>query len=402
MATKAKTKTNETKQLHEDAVSADARAALLAVEADLNTVLLEREEEVRAIILALVARQHLFMLGVPGTAKSLLATETCDRIEGAKRFDYLFGKFTEPGEVFGPLNLQALSKGDYKRVSRGMLQEADVAFLDEIWKSNSALLNVLLPTLNERLYRENGHEQKIPLESMVCASNEMPQGDDLGAIYDRILFRFVVQPLSDGGVRRMLLHPPRVGQPHAKVTREQLRAAQKGAAAVTITEQTIDTFLAIRQQVQKVKGVEISDRRIRACFTVVQASAWLAGRTETTDEDCLPLQHVLWANPEHRSTVEIGVISVAAPALRELRDLKDVAIELSTTFANTTDENVRVESLMKLAGIAKRANAKAKDTGDEGRKIARRIAAMHSDAVEANTRRMASAYGADDLFEEDD
>ena len=114
----------------------------------------------------------------------------------------------------------------------------------------------------------------------------------------------------------------------------------------------------------------------------------------------LILAHCLWADPEQRSTVEISVIDVAAPALREVRDLLDVAVEQASIFASSTDENVCLEALMKLGGVAKKASAKGAKAGEPGRKVAAKIVALHAEAVEARQRAEAARYGMDDLFEE--
>lgn len=369
-----------------------------AMEADLNEVLLERDEEVRSIILALLSGQHLFMLGVPGTGKSFLATELLKRVKGAQLFDLLLTRFTEPSEVFGGANIKALrDSGRTTRVPDGMLQQAHIAFLDEIWKCNSALLNSLLTLLNERLYKEGSTQFKCPLETMVSASNEMPQGDDLGALYDRIAFRHIVSPLSRGGLRELLLVPRR-RTPKVTIDLATLKRAQEEVAQVKVTEATVDTMLRMGEALAGIKGVYVSDRRWQIAFRIAQASAWLAGRTETLDEDLLPLRHVLWCDPDHRATVEVAVIGTAVPALSEVRDLLDIAAELSGNFQRSDDENVRTESLMKLRATAEKANERAPRAGDAGRRIAAKISKLAKDAITLSQRRLAELYGDDGLF----
>jgi MoxR-like ATPase len=372
----------------------------LALEAELCSIALEREDEVRSLILALLSRQHLFLLGVPGTGKSMLAKQIAKRLTGSRHFSLLLSRFTTPEEVFGPPSLKALRERDVlRRNGDGMLQQSEVAFLDEIWKSNSAVLNTLLPLLNEREYHEGGTVTPAPLETMICASNELPQGEDLGALYDRILFRHVVRPLSDSGLRSLLLSPPDT-TPKVTVTAPELREAQAQCAAVRVGEATIDTLMRIRAKLEGVKGVYVSTRSWAQALGAVRAQAWLAGRTETEDTDLLILTHCLWGDPDHRSAVEVAVIDCAAPALRELRDLLDLAHEMAANFKGTDDENLRVEAFMKLKGAAVKATDKAAEIGDSGEVYAEKIRVLYEAARAENLRRTADRYGMTDLFEE--
>ena len=380
--------------------TASARDVVLALEAELNRILLEREDEIHSMILALISRQHVFQLGVPGTGKSMLAVETSRRLVGASRYEILFSRFSTPEEVFGPPSLRALREHDrYERNGAGMLQQADVAFLDEVWKANSAILNTLLPILNERVYREGGVSAPVPLQTMVCASNELPQGEDLAAIYDRILFRHLVQPLSDSGLRTLMLNPPDLTA-RVEVDWQTLQAAQKAARSVRIMESTVDTIMGLRSRLAAVKGVYVSPRRWRACLSAIQAEAFLQGRDETQDSDVLVLAHCLWADPEHRAAVEVAVIDSAAPALRAIRDLLDVAVGLERTFSATDDENERVEAFLKIRKCAEDATEKAASIGDVGERYAEKVRAIYEAALQANRRHTAEVYGVTDLFEE--
>jgi len=374
----------------------DLRASLLAVEADIGTVLIEREDETRSLLLALLSRQHLFLLGPPGEGKSLLCTEMTIRVTGAKVFDVLMARTTEPAEMYGPYSLAALRKRDaYERVGSGMMQDCHLAFIDEVWKANSAILNTLLPIINERLYREGGSSHKLELQSMVCASNELPQGDDLGAIYDRILFRHSVPTLSDSGLERLLLNPPRLADPRATISLDDLRVAQEEVGAVTITQETVDAVLRLRGALSGVKGVRVSSRRWRWALAAVKAVAWLEGRAETMPQDLLCLRNALWSDPADAGTVEVAVIDVAAPKLRDLRDHLGTAGAQLAAFLATTDTEMKLEHMAKLRSSSTKAKRLAADAGPEGRRIASRIAAMVREAKAAHHRAL-SAFSADD------
>src|SRR5690606_32312786 len=101
-------------------------------------IFVERNEVIEGALAALIARQHVLLLGPPGTAKSMLADELCRRIEGARYFQWLLTKFTTPDEVFGAVSLRALEQDEYRRVTTDKLPEAHVAFLDEVFKASSS------------------------------------------------------------------------------------------------------------------------------------------------------------------------------------------------------------------------------------------------------------------------
>jgi MoxR-like ATPase len=165
--------------------------------------LIERDTEVRLILLAALAREHILLLGPPGTGKSELGKRLAN-VCGGTFFERLLTKYTNPEELFGPLSLSALEQDEYVRKTEGYLPTANVAFLDEIFKANSAILNSLLTILNERLF-DNGNERlQVPLMAVVGASNELPESEELEALYDRFLLRKSVNAVSDQAVFDLL------------------------------------------------------------------------------------------------------------------------------------------------------------------------------------------------------
>src|SRR5690606_26564209 len=140
----------------------------------LNSKYFEREKEIDAILIALLSRQHVLLIGSPGTAKSALASELSKIVKDMGYFQWLLTRFSTPEELFGPLSIKDLEQGVYKRNTTGKLPEAHLAFLDEIFKANSAILNSLLTLINERIFYNNGGVVQSPLISIVGSSNEYP------------------------------------------------------------------------------------------------------------------------------------------------------------------------------------------------------------------------------------
>ena len=171
--------------------------------AALNGVFLERKSEVTALIVATMAGEHALLLGPPGTGKSAL-TQAFSEAFGGTYFQRLVSKFTVPEELFGPFSLAGLENDRYERKVAGYLPTAEVAFLDEVFKANSAVLNSLLTILNEREFDNGTNRISCPLKVCIGASNEMPnndEGDSLDALYDRFTMRRWVSPLKSRSSR---------------------------------------------------------------------------------------------------------------------------------------------------------------------------------------------------------
>lgn len=157
----------------------------------------EREELIRVLLLAMMSGESLLLVGPPGSAKSQLARAAAALLGTSRSFDYLLTRFTSPDELFGPVSLQQLKQDRYIRQTRGYLPDAEVAFLDEIFKASSAILNSLLTLLNERRFHNGAEAQPVPLLTLIAASNELPEEQEgLAALYDRFLFRYETRYLQ--------------------------------------------------------------------------------------------------------------------------------------------------------------------------------------------------------------
>jgi MoxR-like ATPase len=152
---------------------------LMDFELELNNQFLERTVQIRGTLVALLANQHILFLGPPGTAKSQLVYGIQQRLTGSQVFTWLMSRFTTPDELFGPVSLKGLENEEYRRLTTGKLPECQIAFLDEVFKANSAILNALLSLLNERVFYNNGLQVPCPLITLFGASNEFPEDEGL-------------------------------------------------------------------------------------------------------------------------------------------------------------------------------------------------------------------------------
>ncbi|RSN59797.1 ATPase [Streptomyces sp. WAC 04229] len=313
----------------------DTARRLRAIGEELSDRFYERADVVRTLLVTLLAGRHSLVLGPPGTAKSELARELTGRIEGASYWEILLSKFTAPTRMFGPIDVAALSRGEYRQVYEGRATTAHVAFIDEIFKCSTAALNETLGYLNERIYHpESGGEPvHCPLIGAITASNELPTGEDSAAIYDRLLVRVEVSYLEDPSNFAALVRSA-VGRPapppRTTVELAALQHAVTGAVpAVDVPDAIVDAVCTLRAALRR-KELVASDRRWRQAVGLLQASAYLDGRSAVGESDLSVLTHVLWHSPAQRPTVEREVLHLVNPDAREALDLADTIDELET------------------------------------------------------------------------
>ena len=327
---------------------------LKKVRDELKQLFLERADLIDGALAALLSAQHLLIIGPPGTAKSMLADELCRRIEGADYFQWLLTRFTTPEEVFGAVSLKALEQDDYRRVTHRKLPEAHIAFLDEIFKANSSILNSILSLINERLFHNGKEIVKVPLLTLFGASNELPEEEELTALYDRFLLRFVVGYISED-FRFLRMLEAQSAAERTILTLTELSELQQLARQVAIPPHVYRSIADIRRELNK-KNIQASDRRYRQCLGLLQAYAFIEGESEVYEKHLLFLEHVLWRDPaEHdpvRTTIRellLGYEEEITELLYESREIRESALQTG----QSSDERARalIELHTKLRNI---------------------------------------------------
>jgi len=281
----------------------------------LKSTFVAKDELIELLIICALAQEHLLIVGPPGTAKSELikrfallcssdgASANSERIG---YFEYLLTRFTEPNEIFGPVNIASFQQGaGARRYTAGMLPCAEIAFLDEVFKANSAILNALLTILNERIFYNGGQRDSVPLICAIGATNAVPDDVELAALYDRFLLRVWTDNVEESLFSELFQHGwklerDRIGGGYDLrliniTTTDALRALYQALEGIDLSP-IAQPYREVVRRI-RVEGIHLSDRRVIKLLKLIAASALRHKREGANPGDFWVLRHV-WNDPE--------------------------------------------------------------------------------------------------------
>lgn len=282
----------------------------------LNTVLnhvkdsfVGKDDVIDLLGICLLARENAFLYGPPGTAKSAIVRALAQTVKDGKNFEYLLTRFTEPNEIFGPFDIRKLKEGELLTNTEGMMPEASMVFLDEIFNANSAILNSLLMALNEKIFKRGKETKHLLALMFVGASNVLPEDEALNALFDRFLIRINVDYVHPDLLHQVLLAGRKLENNIETETPEilshEIKELQNLCRSVDlkpIYEIYLNTIISLRNT-----GIPISDRRAVKMQNLIAASALICGRTEAILSDLWVLKHI-WDTEEQIEILE-GIIN---------------------------------------------------------------------------------------------
>lgn len=360
-----------------------------------------RQLEARMLVLAALAGEHVVLIGPPGTAKSMLVREFSSAFQ-ARRFELLFTRFTTPDEVFGPFRLTALQNDRFSRNTVGRLPESEVAFLDEVFKAGGGVLNAMLAALNERVFHDDGTARPIPLRIAVGASNELPDGEELSALWDRFLVRLQVEGIASHAQKVQLLTrvltpdvASHVGKPQLSLA--ELDEARSLVRSVNFSSESIESFARMVSDLQA--EVPLSDRRMVKLANLVRAAAWIEGETEVDVDHFEAVRHCVWSQPSDMPKVNPIVDKHARGWLGKAQELYDATLPVIKADLGNGNGDRAVKAMADTERLAKQLRQMGEQTRPKSRAreairtMLTELRTLHEQAVKAAS----AAYEIEDV-----
>lgn len=298
-----------------------------------------RQQLAELIILAAIAKEHLLVIGPPGTAKSAVVRRMA-RIMDGNYFEYLLGRFAEPSELFGTVNLKKLREGSVETDTQGMLPEAEIAFLDEVFLGSTAILNTLLGILNERKFRRGHTQIDCPLKICIGASNSLPEDEGLAAFADRFLIRLFIEPIADSFIEDLLVGGWQAEFTHVDSVLSLNELSEMSEHLKNVKLDHIIPFFADAIRLLRQSGIVLTDRRVVKTLKLIAAAALVNGRLEAQKQDIWPLFYVLPTKDMQQRGQEI---------LKEFFTLSNNSQLFYATELASQQPNGRLQRLVELA-----------------------------------------------------
>lgn len=318
---------------------------LRQLETELNVFFLERRDPIRTTLTCMLAAANGFILGPPGTGKSLMLETICRAIVGAKYWRILLDRQMGKEDSFGAHDIpKYLSGGGWSRDITDTFADAHLALLDECGNVGPAVMNAYLTIMNERQYKPNNSWIDVPLISAFGASNFWLE--DMPAMWDRFPVRFTVDNMQDEGNFMLLMERASGNQPGPQITTtidlaDLQQAIKVDVPNVVIPPALIEAFREIRADLSR-EGIVLSNRRWVTMWPLVKGAAFMEGRTVAQDDDLAIMQHMAWELPEHAELVRPLILGRTNPlvkvAMEWIKQIDSISTEVNARKGKAVTE----------------------------------------------------------------
>lgn len=173
----------------------------IVLKEEMDNLVVGHGEVKLSLLLGIIAREHVYIEGPPGTAKTMLA-EIISAAANLRFFFYQLHRDTRLSELIGDIVISKETTDDgeviKQKVVKGGILTSEICLLDDISRAPGESLNVLLRILNERKF----FNERIPLLTAIGTSN--PTADEYynepldPANLDRFVLQVSAQGLSYG------------------------------------------------------------------------------------------------------------------------------------------------------------------------------------------------------------
>ena len=276
----------------------------------------------------------------------------------------MLNKTSDPSEILGPYSIKEMENDKFMRITTGKLPEAHIAFIDECFKANAPVLNILLPIMNEKIFYNDGKPNNIPLMTMIGASNEGPEDESLNAFYDRFLFRINVHYVKDAANKKRMYTNfinTRRGLNNltskTTITIEEIQSLTEASKNIVVPKEIINKFVKFINDLDK-QTIHISDRRQNECFKILQASAIVHGRQQVGIDDFKSLIYVLWDKEEQIPLIESTITKMINPFDDQFKGFKDNFNIIKKDIESCTDENEKSNKSLEAKGSIEKLTSK--------------------------------------------
>ncbi len=344
----------------------EIREKFIFVENELQKFIIERVDEIHGITLSILSGLNILFLGSPGIAKSYLIDNYVKFIYDFSLFKIQLTKFSTPEELWGPFSIPSLKNGEFVRVTKGKFPEADIAFIDEIFKANSGILNSLLLAINEREFINNGERIKIPLLTLIGASNEIPDSQDgLDAMYDRMVLKYISKPIQEN---YNFVNMLRAELPNIKpiISLKEIYTLRDYIANnIILDEEAEEILVRLRSSFIK-ENIVVTDRTWKNCIKLLKAEAFFRGDEKINATHFDVLQHALWKSIDRKKQIELLILNISNPIkyqlMEYLEEIKNIVKNIEKEEDETAKISMAVEGTKKIKELIEKMNKAIDET----------------------------------------